>query len=174
MNTILSRFKERWELYLFFAIGAGTIFMKVWGVGDEVQLVKEDVAEVKMVQQRLIENKIDSDLLDAKLDPLIQSNDELKREMNITQANINGLRTASLAGAEERAHQLEGRMIIIQDMVYNNSITAKAAVESLSVLSYEIEEVRRLAAIPDTHIVTKTDTLEVKKKGFFSKLNPFD
>lgn len=173
MDKFLSRLKQRWELYLFFAMGVGAIFLKVWGVGDEVKTIKSDVSEVKYVQEQLAEDKIDGDLLDAKLDPLLASNADLKREVEITRANVQGLRVASLAGAEERAAQLEGRMIVIQNMVYNNTITARAAVESLAVLSREIETVKQLALADTVKLKSvRIDTLRIGKDGRW--WNPFD
>jgi hypothetical protein len=163
MDKFLIRIKERWDLYFFFAVIVGAVFMKVWGVGDKVDVMQTDITEVKQVQQQLIEEKVDSDMLDAKLDPIKVSNADLKREIEIAQANINGLRVENRDGAIERTAQLEGRMIVIQNMVYNNTITAVAAVESLTVLSREIDALREIAR-PDTVVQTKIDTLRVPKE----------
>jgi len=174
---VLEGIKKRLEIYGLIVAAAGAIVVSVLGFKGDLALVKKDVESIKtaqQAQQTLLEDKADETLLDAKLTPIASLGEKLSQKLEILDANVDGLRVASIAGAEERAAQLEGRLISVQRMVHENAITARAAVESLSVLTAEVEELKCLAAVPDTVVVTKTDTLQVKGKGFLSKLNPFD
>lgn len=173
---MLEGIKKRLEIYGLIVAAAGAIVVSVLGFKGDLALVRKDVETVKLEQQQqrtLLEDKADEDLLDAKLSPIASLGEQLSSKLEILDANVDGLRVASIAGAEERAAQLEGRLVVLQRMVHENALSARAAVESLSVISAEVDKLRKLA-VPDTVTLVDTLTVDVKGKGILSKLNPFD
>lgn len=173
---MLEGIKKRLEIYGLIVAAAGAIVVSVLGFKGDLKLVQKDVETVKAEQQEqraLLEDKADADLLEAKLSPIASLGEQLSSKLEILDANVDGLRVASIAGAEERAAQLEGRLVVLQRMVHENAISARAAVCSLTVISAEVDALKKLA-VPDTVTVVDTLTVEVKGKGILSKLNPFD
>jgi hypothetical protein len=165
--------KKRLEIYGLVVVAAGAIVVSVLGFQGKLALVQKDVETIKneqLEQKALLEDKVDAELLGAKLTPIANLGEQLSTKLEILDANVDGLRVASIAGAEERAAQLEGRLVTVQRMVHENAITTRAAIDSLSIIAAEVEALKRLAAVPDT--VTLVDTLQVEKDGDW--WNPFD
>ena len=154
----------------------GTVGVMVWqtstGLDDKVDdAVTAFETKAAAVDQSLVAQ---SELIDEKLKPLKDNAEDLKQDIAILQADVNGISIAANNGAEVRDRLLSGKITGLQQTMHEVQEVQSAAVDTLALVQRELDVIQEvLRQVPDTLIVMVPDsTTTEKKKG--SRLNPLN
>lgn len=158
-------------------IAIGTVGVMVWemstGLGDKVEdAVTAFENKAAAVDQSLVAQ---SELIDEKLKPLKENANDIKEDIAILQANVNGISLAATDGAEARDRLLSGKITGLQQTMHEVQEVQSAAVDTLALVQRELDVIQEvLRQGPDTLIIVVPDSTEKKKGSRLNPLNWFD